>query len=159
MNNSEKEFEDLVRKYESTVYSVCYMYAASKPETDDLFQESLANIWRSMQSYRKECNLNSWVYRITLNTCLSYKRKKRITTEPLDGHAELFDERSPAGRQSRQLHERIQRLDVVDRAIVLLWLENMPYDEIGAIVGMSAKNIGVRLVRIKEKLKSSSQNN
>ncbi|MDE6444711.1 MAG: sigma-70 family RNA polymerase sigma factor [Muribaculaceae bacterium] len=158
MNYTDTEFEELVRKYESTIYSICYMYSDFKEQTDDLFQESLTNIWRSMQSYRKECNLNSWVYRITLNTCLSYKRKKQIKTEPLDIHVELFNDSSDIGSQSRLLHQRIQCLDVVDRAIVLLWLENMSYDEIGDIVGMTAKTIGVRLVRIKEKLKSKSKN-
>lgn len=157
MNNLEKEFELLVKKYESTIYSVCFMYADSKEETDDLFQESLTNIWRSLQSYRNECNLNSWIYRITLNTCLSYKRKRQVKTEPLDIHTELFNSTTSVGQQSKLLHDKIQKLDVVDRAIVLLWLENLSYDEIGDIVGMSAKNIGVRLVRIKEKLKASSQ--
>lgn len=157
MNNSEKEFELLVGKYESTIYSVCYMYADSKEETDDLFQESITNIWRSMQKFRKECSIHSWVYRITLNTCISYKRKKRITTESLDVQMELFDNNSPDSRESRLLRERIQRLNVLDRAIVLLWLENMPYEEIGDIVGMTARNVGVRMVRIKEKLKSTNQ--
>lgn len=158
MNKSQKDFEVLVREYESTIYSVCYMYSESKPETDDLFQESLANLWHSMKSYKGECSMNSWVYRVTLNTCLSYKRKKRITTQQLNVNLQIFNDESLIGRQSKILHERISRLDVLDRAIVLLWLEDMPYEEIGAIVGMSAKNIGVRLVRIKEKLKTISEN-
>ncbi|MDE5975686.1 MAG: sigma-70 family RNA polymerase sigma factor [Muribaculaceae bacterium] len=157
MKNLEQDFEILVKKYEGTIYSVCYMYADSKDETDDLFQESLTNIWKSMGSYRGDCNINSWIYRLTLNTCLSYKRKKRIKTERLETNVELFNSSSDTGRQSQLLHDRIQCLDVIDRAIVLLWLENLPYEEIGEIVGMTAKNISVRLVRIKEKLKTSSQ--
>ena len=66
---------------------------------------------------------------------------------------EIFTTDSPAGRQTEQLRRRITRLDPMDRAIVLLWLEDMAYEEIGAIVGMTAKNVGVRLIRIKEKLK------
>lgn len=157
MENSKKDFELLVSRYESTIYSICYMYAKSKPEQDDLFQESLVNIWRSMESFREECNLNSWIYRITLNTCISFKRKKRVKVSPMDSEIDLFDTNSSVCKQSKLLHDRIASLDVVDRAIVLLWLENMSYEEIGQIVGMTVKNISVRLVRIKEKLKQTPQ--
>ena len=93
---------------------------------------------------------------MTLNTCISAKRKKRVRTTSVDDVPEIFADDSDAGRQSRQLHDRIGSLDVMDRAIVLLWLENIPYEEIGAIVGMTAKAVGVRLVRIKEKLKNNA---
>lgn len=156
MDTSQKDFEILVREYESTIYSICYMYADKKAEVDDLMQESLTNLWRSLSSFKGGCSINSWIYRVTLNTCISYKRKKRIKTEPLDFETEIFDSDTNVGRQSKLLHDRISHLEVIDRAIVLLWLENMSYDEIGAIVGMNAKNIGVRLVRIKEKLKNIS---
>lgn len=69
---------------------------------------------------------------------------------------EVFSEESPTGMQLKMLHDRISLLDVVDKAIVLLWLENLSYDEIGAIVGMKSKSVGVRLVRIKEKLKQTA---
>ena len=129
------------------------MYAANKIEADDIFQEILVNLWKGLKSFRGESELKSWVYRISLNTCISYQRKKRVKTEPLDIAPEIFTTDSPAGRQTEQLRRRITRLDPMDRAIVLLWLEDMAYEEIGAIVGMTAKNVGVRLIRIKEKLK------
>lgn len=158
MNETEQAFEALVREHKASIYSVCYMFAADKMEADDLFQEALINLWHGNGHLRTPGSLKSWIYRVTLNTCLSVRRKKHIRTEPIDKAAvETTDEESPEWqRQLQLLRDRISRLDVIDRAIVLLWLENMTYEEIGAIVGMSAKGIGVRLVRIKEKLKKTA---
>ncbi|MBO4942013.1 MAG: sigma-70 family RNA polymerase sigma factor [Muribaculaceae bacterium] len=154
MCNNEKDFERLVRQQTSTVYSVCYMFAEDKVEADDLFQEILINLWRGFEKFRYESRPSTWVYRVSLNTCISYKRKRKISTSPLEcaGIESAYDEieRSP---QSKLLHQRIRLLEPFDRAIVLLWLEDMSYEEIGAIVGLSVKAVGVRLMRIREKLK------
>lgn len=154
MSIKEKDFEKLVRQQTATVYSVCYMFASSKPEADDLFQEVLINLWKGYDSFCNGCNPSTWVYRVSLNTCISHKRKRSVDTSPLEnaGAVSAYDEieRNP---QNRLLHDRIRLLDPFDRAIVLLWLEDLPYDEIGAITGISAKAVGVRLVRIREKLK------
>ena len=152
--NIKLDFEHLVANYKSTIYSVCYMFADNRMMADDLFQEVLINLWRGFEMYRGDADLRSWVYRVSMNTCISHHRKKRITSAPLDIAPEIVDGPSPESRQALQLRQRIQKLEPLDRAIVLLWLENLPYDEIGAIIGTSARNIGVRLVRIKEKLKS-----
>ncbi len=77
---------------------------------------------------------------------------------PLDVSLEILSENSPSGRQNAMLHDRITRLEPFDRAIILLWLEDMPYEEIAAIVGISVKALGVRLVRIRQKLKTSIPN-
>ncbi len=132
------------------------MFVPTRVEADDLFQEVLINLWNGMEHFRGEATVRTWVYRVSMNTCISYKRKKRITTVPLDIAANLSDA-SPESRQTEQLHARISRLEPVDRAIILLWLENLPYDEIAAIIGTSVRAISVRLVRIKEKLKSLSE--
>lgn len=82
------------------------------------------------------------------------KRKKHIDSVPLDIAPDILGPDSPDSRQTAQLHKRISLLEPIDRAIVLLWLENLPYDEIASIIGITAKAVGVRFVRIKEKLKS-----
>lgn len=155
MCNNAKDFEKLVRQQTATIYSVCYMFATSKPEADDLFQEVLINIWKGFDKFRNQSNPATWVYRVSLNTCISYKRKKSISTSPLEmaGAESAYDdiERNP---RNRQLHDRIKPLEPFDRAIVLLWLEDLSYDEIGAIAGISAKAVGVKLIRIREKLKN-----
>lgn len=148
------DFESLVAEYKSTIYSVCYMFADSKMQADDLFQEVLINLWTGFNKFRGEASLRSWVYRVSMNTCISYRRKKKVSTVALDIAPDIMDGTSSESKQTQQLHKRIQKLEPLDRAIVLLWLENLPYDEIAAIVGTTARNIGVRLVRIKEKLKN-----
>ncbi len=153
-SNLEPLFEQLVEEHKATVYSVCYMFADTKQETDDLFQEVLIHLWQGFGKFRGESGVRTWVYRVSLNACISAKRKKRLKTVPLDISPDLFDESSREGKMNALLHQRITRLEKFDRAIVLLWLEDMSYEEIGAIVGISAKAVGVRLVRIKEKLKT-----
>ncbi len=148
------DFEHMVMEHKSTIYSVCYMFVGSRAEADDLFQEVLINLWKGYDHLRCEEAVRTWVYRVSMNTCISYKRKKRIRTAPLDIAPDIIDGDSAPNRQTSQLHQRIAKLEPVDRAIVLLWLENLSYDEIAAIVGTSTRALSVRLVRIKEKLKS-----
>lgn len=148
------DFERLVMEHKSTIYSVCYMFTETKSEADDLFQEVLISLWQGLGSFRGDASVRSWVYRVSMNTCISYKRKKKLPTVALDFSPDAVAPDSPTSKQARMVHDRIAALEPFDRAIVLLWLEDMSYDEIAAIVGISTKNVGVRLVRIKEKLKS-----
>ena len=152
---TEHEFEQMIREHRGTIYTVCYMFSADRDEVADLFQEILVNLWKGSGSFRGESALNSWIWRVSLNTCISYDRtkKRRIRTEPLSLDIDLFEDKDERALQAGRLRERIMRLGLFDRAIVLLWLENLSYEEIGGIVGISAKNVSVRLVRIKEQLK------
>ena len=109
---TEREFEKMIREHKGTIYTVCYMFSTDNEEVADLFQEILINLWRGSGTFRGDSALNTWIWKVSLNTCISF-----------------------------------------DRAIVLLWLENLSYEEIGQIVGITPKNVSVRLVRIKEQLK------
>ncbi len=150
------KFEKLVRDNQATIYSVCYMYSNDDDEVADLFQECLINIWKALPGFRNGSKIGTWIYRICLNTCISADRKKksRHTTVSLDISHDVVAQDSPNGRQMKVLHDRISTLPPIDRAIVLLWLENIPYDEIADIIGVSSQYIGVRLYRIKEQLKA-----
>ena len=134
------------------------MFAKEKDEVDDLFQETLINLWKGFDKFRNESKLNTWVWRVALNTCISAERKKKTrgVTVPLSVDINLYSDTDEKSLQIQLLHKRIGRLGLIDRAIILLWLDNLSYDEIGAIVGISAKNVGVKLVRIKEQLKQMS---
>lgn len=156
MNESDKAFEKMARDYEQTIYSICYMYANNKTEAQDLLQEVLINLWKGFQRFRGDSNIRTWIIRVTLNTCISFKRKKKLPTVDESFIPDFSNPTPDVGKQVAMLHTRLQKLDYLDRAVVLLWLEDLPYDEIGAIVGMPVKNVGVRLVRIKEKLKEMS---
>ncbi len=153
-SNLKTDFEQLVREYKSSIYSICRMFVKSREEADDLFQDVLINLWNGYRNFRGESGTRTWVYRVSMNTCISYKRKKRLNTVPLDISEDIISENPSESRQTIQLHNRISRLEPIDRAIILLWLESLSYDEIAVITGISTRAVGVRLIRIKEKLKS-----
>ena len=155
MDIKEQEFSRMVRENKSTIYTVCYMFSNDEDEVSDLFQETLINLWKGFESFRHESKLSTWIYRVAMNTCISADRKKRRqgSKVPLSMNINLYDDEDHETKQVRQLHQRIQRLDLIDRALVMMWLEGMSYEEIAEVVGISVKNVGVKLVRIKEKLK------
>ena len=155
MKQTEKEFAALVKEQKSTIYGICFMFSKDKDEVDDLFQETLIHLWQGFSKFRNESKIETWVYRVTMNTCISMDRKEKRHGEriPLAVDIDLFDENDKDMEQVQMLYKRIQKLGVFDRAIIMLWLENLSYDEIGEIVGISAKNVSVRLVRIREQLK------
>lgn len=158
MENKEKRFEQIVTETKSMIYTVCYMFSKDQQEVEDLFQRSLINMWNGFDGFQDKSSVKTWVYRVSLNTCISWDRKKKVKTEPLDMNMNLFTDQDEDTKQINMLYKRINQLGPFDRAIVLLWLENMSYQEIGAIVGISAKNVSVRLVRIREELKKMSNN-
>ena len=154
MNITEREFTQLVQEQKSTIYTVCYMFARDKDEAADLFQDVLINLWKGIGKFRNDSEISTWVYRVSLNTCISADRKKRkMPTTRLNMNIDLFDDDDTDSRQIQVLRQRIQRLQPLDRAIVLLWLESLSYQEIADIVGLTPKNISVRLTRIRLQLK------
>lgn len=159
MNELEQKFEKMIREHKDTIYMVCYMFSKNNEEVQDLYQEILINLWRSLPSFEQRSSVKTWIWRISLNTCISYDRKqsRRGKSIPLSMDIDLYNDADLDTKQIKQLHERINRLGPFDRAIILLWLESMSYEEIGAIVGISAKNVSVRLYRIKEQLKSMTK--
>ena len=155
MKASEQKFLRLIREHRNTVYTVCYMFSKDEEEVRDLFQEVMANLWLGFGKFAGRSSEKSWVYRVALNTCISVNRKerRRPATLSLNTSFNLFEDGDEDTRQVDQLHSSITRLQPVDRALVLLWLEDLSYEEIGQIIGITAKNVSVRLHRIKEQLK------
>jgi len=160
MKDLEREFEQMVRENRSTIYTVCYMFSNDQDEVADLFQEVLINLWKSLPSFaERRGNVRSWIYRVSLNVCISLDRKKRRNkTVPLTMDIDPYEEveSNQNSRQMDLLRRRIAKLGQYDRAIILLWLENMSYEEIAAVMGITVKNVSVRLYRIKEELKNMS---
>ena len=158
MKEKENEFTNIVKRYKNTIYTVCYLFSKDNDEVNDLFQETLINLWQGFDSFQGKCDLKTWIWRVSLNTCLTFERKKKhsVETVPLNMDINLFTDTDDDTRQIQQLYRHINKLGVVDRAIILLWLENMSYEEIGQIIGISTKNVSVKLVRIKEQLKKMS---
>ncbi len=163
MDNKETEFEHMVQAHKEVIYTACYMFSKDADEVADLFQETLINMWKGvsgnsslMLTATPEAQ-KAWVYRVALNTCISTdRRKKKHPTVPLSMEVNPFESNDSRSRQADMLHRRICRLQPFDRAIVLLWLEDISYDEIASIMGISPKNVSVRLVRIREELKKDN---
>ena len=157
MNALEQQFAQTVKEHKRTIYTVCYMFSQDADEVNDLFQEVLVNLWKGFSSFEHRSDIRTWIYRVALNTCISLDRKKRrAATVRVSMDINLFKDNDEDTQQVDMLHKRISKLQPFDRAIVLLWLENLPYEEIGQIVGISTKNVSVRLFRIREQLKNMS---
>ena len=157
MNALDQQFAQTVKEHKSTIYTVCYMFSQDADEVNDLFQEVLVNLWKGFDSFEHRSDIKTWIYRVALNTCISLDRKKRrAATVKVTMDINLFKDNDEDTRQVDMLHKRISKLQPFDRAIVLLWLENLPYEEIGQIVGITTKNVSVRLFRIREQLKNMS---
>lgn len=150
---TEKEFIEIIECYKRVIYKVCYVYAP-RAEVEDYFQETVLALWRAYPHFRGECGLSTWVYRIALNTCITFLRRSRRRIAPVRLTFDLPDERDMQGREGlEELHEMIFRLGRLDRALLLLWLEQRSYEEIGAILGISRENVAVRLNRIRCRLR------
>lgn len=132
------------------------MFSKDNDEVSDLFQEILVKLWKGFGSFEGRSDIKTWVYRVSLNTCITLDRKKkqRRKKDSLAMDINLYEDNDSDTLQVKQLYKRINKLGFFDRAIILLWLEGIPYDEIGEIVGISAKNVSVKLVRIREQLKN-----
>ena len=158
-NDKEHQFELLVRQHKRTIYTVCYMFSHDKAEIDDLFQEILIRLWNGFDNYEGRSSARTWLYRVALNPAINQdkKQRRRIETVPLTVDIDPFEADNPKTEQVRKLHDMITQLELVDRSLVLLWLEGISYDEIGAIIGITPNNVGVRLARIKEKLVQMSK--
>lgn len=161
METKELQFCNLIREHKATIYTVCYMFSKDRQEIDDLFQDILVKVWQGFDTFRGESNQRTWIYRIALNTCINADKKKKKAGEKVALSVDIdpFEETNDDALQTGLLYKRINRLGLVDRSIVLLWLEGISYDEIGEIVGISPKNVSVKLVRIREQLKKMNDGN
>lgn len=150
------EFIELINPHQAIIYKVCSMYADGKDDLCDLFQESLLNLWVAYPAYRGECKLSTWIYRVSLNTCISDLRKRsKMRSVPLCAELNLYED-TENDRQLQEMYGLIKRLGKLDRALILLWLDEKSYEEIASILQISKSNVSVRLCRAKDKLKQMS---
>jgi len=163
VKQKEVKFQSLLEAHRDSIYRICWGFTSSKEDVQDLFQDVMLNIWRGLDRFRGQSELSTWVYRISVNTCLLWKRskKRRIQTTGKDS---IPDQRGQTVEQDYIRNERILRLKEaigtlkkVDRTIALLVLEEMSYKEIADITGLSINNIGVKINRIKAELKNKLQ--
>ena len=158
METKEQRFSRVVEEYKRTIYTVCYMFSKDEDEVNDLFQEILIRLWQGFDSFEGKSDIKTWIYRVSLNFCLNYDKKQKRAGDrvKLDLDIKPYEDNYEKSLQVKRLYKRINALGLVDRSVILLWLEGLSYDEIGAILGISVKNVSIKLVRIKEQLKQMS---
>lgn len=153
MNSTyENSFLQMVRQYESAIYKVCWMFVGTDAEAvKDLYQEIILRLWKGYEKYHHDNKDYCWIYKISLNTAISYKRKKTLPALHLDRDAENIA--SAPDTATEELFELVNRLDPLEKSIIYLYLEQRSYREIGMIIGISETNVGTKMQRIKQKLK------
>ncbi len=153
----EAAFTHLIDQNQRIIYKICYMYTNNPDDLADYYQETLINLWKAFPNFQNQAQESTWVYRISLNTCITFLRRKgnRPTTIPLTTEVEQIQNEAEEA-QIKQLYNLINRLNPVEKAIIMLYLDDKNYEEIAAIVGTTTNNIGVKLNRIREKLKNMS---
>ncbi|WP_341224534.1 sigma-70 family RNA polymerase sigma factor [uncultured Arcticibacterium sp.] len=143
--------------FSGIIIKLCRAYTNSQEDFEDYYQEVCLQIWRSKDNFREESEWSTWVYRVSLNVCLTLLKKKKnniqhflsdsLPTEKTEDNYAFSDE------ALNLLYAAIRKLSEVDRAIIMLYLEEKPYQEIAEIIGTNPNNVGVRVARIKTRLK------
>ena len=156
-----KEFVDILNNHRGLIYKVCHLYCDDPEDRKDLFQEIVLQVWKSLESFRQESTIGTWMYRIALNTAITHFRKEKR----LGGKVSLtgidipdLNDSSEKEDQLKELFKAIEDLDRIDKSIILLYLEEKNYEEISEITGLTRTNVGVRLNRIKIKLSNKITN-
>ena len=155
----EKTFIAIVNQYERVIYKVCSFYVSDEFPIADLYQEVVCSLWMAYPKFRNECTLSTWIYRIALNTCITGVRKdirRPKNTVPVASLAEALPEPESMEENIREMYRLIAQLKTLEKAIVLLYLEEKSYQEIADVTGLTVSNVAAKLRRAKEKLKKMS---
>jgi len=164
MDNKEARFLQLIGENKGILYKISKIYEDNLEDRDDLVQEIILQLWRAFDSFRAESKFSSWMYRVALNTAIVFfkKQKRRPDDQPLPYQFDRPEEQSTAGEKEEQLamfYKAVQELNKVEKALIYLYMEDVPYTEIASNLGITEVNVRVRLNRIKNKLKEIIKKN
>ena len=159
----EKRFEKDIRENELLIYKVCRIYAYTDVDREDLYQDIVIQLWKAYPKFKGQAKFSTWVYRVALNTAITGLRKKRSIIKadlPVILAANIIDDNYNAGEEDllQQLYTAIEQLGQVEKAIVMLYMEDRPYEEMEEILGISQVNIRVKMTRLKDKLRQLTKN-
>ena len=150
-------YTNQILPYAGIIIKMCRAYTNSQEDFEDYYQEVCLQIWRSSDNFKQESEWSTWIYRISLNVCLTLLKKKKNNTQHFASDylpPELVEDSHAFEDESlNQLYDAIRQLSEIDRGVIMLYLEEKPYQEIAEIIGTNPNNIGVRIKRIKERLK------
>ena len=148
----QKEIIALLKDNAGIIHKLSFMYSNNKEEYNDLSQEVCYQLIKSYPRFNHQSKLSTWVYKVALFTALSFLRSKPKSVHHLDDLPEIIDE-SPEMDRLNEVMAQVKKLPTIDRSLVRLYLEDKSYKEMAEIMGMSESNIGVKLNRIKKKLR------
>ena len=158
----EAVFTNLIREHQGLLYKVTSIYTDNKEDQEDLFQEVVFQLWKYFDSFRNDAKITTWMYRVAMNTSITFiKKKKRrpdsvsvaeVFNNESDTHNEVFEERL------RLLYQHLKHLNTLEKGLIFLLLEGKSYNEIAQITGLSASNVGTKISRVKKKLKTNMTN-
>jgi RNA polymerase sigma-70 factor (ECF subfamily) len=154
---SEQKFLELVARHQNIIHKVCRLYTVGRDDHADLFQEITIKLWLGYPTFKGDASFTTWMYRVALNTAISMKRRSKVNQymQPLPPNLDTAEEDNPIGDQEvKLLYKAIDRLDRIERALILLYLEEKSYQEIADIMGITKTHVGVKLVRTKKKLET-----
>jgi RNA polymerase sigma-70 factor (ECF subfamily) len=151
-------YTQFILPYAGIIIKICRAYTDTEEDFQDYYQEVCLQIWNSRKNFREESKWSTWIYRISLNVCMSLLRKSKKKEVRSSDYIEVQnvpDEQNSFQDESlKLLYKAIRQLSELDRAIILLYLEEKSYKEIAAIIGTTSNNIGVRITRVKKQLKN-----
>lgn len=161
-NDLQTKFLNMVTQHQGIIHKVCYTYCDSEEERHDLFQEVTLQLWRSFGKFRGDSKPTTWMYRVALNTAISGFRKRSRRPQETELSDYVLNLPAPEGdadyaEKRSLLYQAIGRLSEIERAVVMLYLEEKSYEEIAEIMGITVNYVGVKLNRIKAKLKHLMQ--
>ncbi len=154
------DFELIIAKNKGIIYKVANSYCKDADDRKDLVQEIIIELWKSFKRYNHSCKLSTWMYRVALNVAISFYRRdskrKRVSTELTESLIAIIPESEPGETETQinQLQQFITELKDMDRALMILYLENKSQKEMGEILGITETNVSTKIARIKEKLKA-----
>ena len=155
MESEEQEFVSMIQANERVIYKVCYLYTTPRNTLNDLYQEVVLNLWKAYPKFRQECKVSTWIYRIALNTCISFIRKDKNMPEivTLSLENDRTEEDDETELTLKRMYGMINKLGPLEKSIILLYLEDKSYEEISEITGLTLTNVATKLSRIKDKLR------
>ena len=153
---NEKEFASIIKQHSGIINKVSYFYASPKMPFDDLRQEIYVNIWMGLEQFRNDSKISTWIYRVAVNSALMALRssKSKVKTVSLDfGLLDISSEIDDVQRENLQtLRSLIDKLEDIEKAIILLWLDEYSYEEIADTLGFKRNTVATKIRRIKDKL-------
>lgn len=155
----EEEFMQQLKNHQGIVHKICFIYSKTKTDREDLYQEIILQLWKSFPTFGGRSSFSTWMYRVALNTAISTTKKFWFSAgTELPDIAYEDENMSDMSEDIRILYKSISKLAKIEKAIILLWLENKSYEEIAQTMGISVKNVSVKLVRIKASLSEIIKN-